>query len=219
MEAASRRAERESQRRYRQLQRDAKEQAKMEALSKRLTRLRFSKTRLERLTSVHKESPEMWDWNNIYNTPPPAPPERSSVREGDAAAAALNAFKPGFMEKLLGRAEAKRQALAQAVETAMAQDEQEYQTAIPGLLFNATPTGMSGANCAAASCRGIHKHTWMRWWTSIRSPISVSSARQSSSSPTTRNRGSPTYRRRRPSHSGPDQVAHLHRQALGKADA
>ena len=128
MEAASRRAERDSQRRYRQLQRNAKEEAKREALQQAAYEVEVFENQLERLTSVHKESPEVWDWNSIYNSPPPTPPERSSVRE-TAATAALTGFRPGFMDKLLGRAEAKRKALSQAVENAFAQDEEQYQKA------------------------------------------------------------------------------------------
>lgn len=126
MEAASRRAERESQRRYHQLQRDEKQRAKMEARQQAAYEVELFENQLERLTSVHKESPEVWDWNSIHNTPPPAAPERASAREATATAA-LNAFVPGFLDKLLGRAETKRQALAQAVDVAKAQDEQEYQ--------------------------------------------------------------------------------------------
>ena len=70
MEAASRRAERDSQRRYRQLQRNAKEEAKREALQQAAYEVEVFENQLERLTSVHKESPEVWDWNSIYNMSP-----------------------------------------------------------------------------------------------------------------------------------------------------
>lgn len=93
MQAASRRAERDSQRRYRQLQRTVKEQTKQEALQQASFQVELFENRLERLTSVHKEAPDLWDWNSIYNTPPPVPPDRSSAHEA-AAAAALEAFKP-----------------------------------------------------------------------------------------------------------------------------
>src|SRR5678815_1883981 len=98
MEAASRRTERESQRHYRQLKRNAKEQAKLEVLRRAAYEVEVFENQLERLTSVHKEAPDAWNWNSICNTPPPLPPERSSAREA-AAAAALNAFSPGFMDK------------------------------------------------------------------------------------------------------------------------
>jgi hypothetical protein len=124
IEAASRRAERESQRRYRQLQLEERQRAKMEVRQQAAYEVELFEYQIERLLSVHKESPEAWDWNGIYNTHPPAAPQRSSVREARAAAA-LNAFTPGFLDKLLGRAESKHKALAQALETAKAQDEQE----------------------------------------------------------------------------------------------
>lgn len=128
MEAAARRAERDSQRRYRQLQRDAKERDKMEARQTVAFEVELFENQVERLLSVHKEAPEIWDWSSVCNTPPPAAPERTSTQES-IAAVALDAYSPGFLDKLLGRAEAKRQALAQALEVAKAQDEQEYQRA------------------------------------------------------------------------------------------
>ena len=126
MEAASRRAERESQRRYRQLQRDEKVRAKMEARQQAAYEVEVFENQIERLLSVHKESREDWDWNGIYNAPPPAAPERPAVREAKALAE-LNSFKPGFLDKLLGRVETKRHGLEQAVEAAKDQDDQEYQ--------------------------------------------------------------------------------------------
>jgi hypothetical protein len=116
MEAASRRAERESQRQYHRLQLDERQRAKMEARQQAAC-----ENQIERLLSVHKESPEAWDWNGIYNSSPPVAPERASLRETNALAK-LSSFNPGFLDKLLGRVEPKRQSLEQAVEAARAQD-------------------------------------------------------------------------------------------------
>ena len=126
MEAASRRAERESQRRYRQLQRDEKQRAKMEVRQQAAYAVEVFENQIERLLSVHKEAPELWDWNGIYNSPPPTAPERSSGREANVLAQ-LNSFTPGFLDKLLRRVDTKLHALQQAVEAAKAEDEQEYQ--------------------------------------------------------------------------------------------
>jgi hypothetical protein len=122
LEAAERRAERDSQRRYRQLVRDQKEQVKWEARRQAAHEAEVYENHIDRLLSVHKESPEIWDWNKIYNTHPPVPPDRSAVKE-DQAFARLNAFVPGFFDKLFGRAEKKRAAIEQAVEYARSQDE------------------------------------------------------------------------------------------------
>lgn len=127
METASRRAERESQRRYRQLQRDEKQRATMEARQQAAHEVGLYENQIERLLSVHTESPEPWDWSGIYHTPPPAAPERSSVRE-TRASVRLSSFTPSLLDKLLRRVDRKRQALVQAVEAAKAEDEQEYQT-------------------------------------------------------------------------------------------
>lgn len=128
MEAASRRAERESLRRFRQLQRDQKAYAKTEARQQAAREVELYENQIERLLSIHKESPEKWDWNSIFNTSPPAPPDRWAIHE-TRAVLELNAFKPGFLDNLMGRAKAKRQTLEQAVETARAQDEEDYQRA------------------------------------------------------------------------------------------
>ncbi len=100
----------------------------MEARQQAAYEVEVFENQLERLLSVHKESPEAWDWGVICNTPPPVAPERLSVREAGAAAA-LNGFAPGFLDRLLGRAESKRQVLAQALEYAKAGDERDYQQA------------------------------------------------------------------------------------------
>ena len=126
MDAASRRAERESQRRYRQLQRDENQRAKMEARQQAAYEVEVFENQIERLLTVHKESPEVWDWNGICTSPPPIAPERSAVGEARALAE-LNSFRPGFLDKLLRRVDTKRHALERAVELAKAQDEQEYE--------------------------------------------------------------------------------------------
>lgn len=126
MEAASRRAQRESQRRYRQSARNSALRAKMEARQQAACEVEDYENQIERLLSVHKESPEPWDWTVIYNTPPPIAPERFCVRETKAQSE-FESFKPGIFDKLLRRAETKRQKLQQSVEVARAQDEEEYQ--------------------------------------------------------------------------------------------
>jgi tellurite resistance protein len=126
IDAASRRAERNSQRRYRQLVRDSVSRAKMEARQRTAYEVEVYENQIERLVSVHKESPEPWNWNLIYNTPPPIAPQRSVAREAQAQLV-LDSFRPGFLDKLFGRVESKRQTLQQSVGMAQAQDEQEYQ--------------------------------------------------------------------------------------------
>jgi uncharacterized tellurite resistance protein B-like protein len=126
VEAASRRAERDSQRRYRQLLRDEKERAKTQAHQQAAHEVDVYENQIERLLSVHKEAPGSWDWNTIYNTPPPIEPERSDTQE-QRAMAELSSFKPGFLDNLLNRAWKKRYALECAVERARGEDEQQFQ--------------------------------------------------------------------------------------------
>jgi uncharacterized tellurite resistance protein B-like protein len=106
--------------------REQKEQAKWETKRQAAHEAQVYENYIDRLLSVHKESPEIWDWNKIYNTPPPVPPDRSVQKESEALAK-LNAYVPGFFDKLFGKAEKKRAALEQAVEYARTQDEYAYQ--------------------------------------------------------------------------------------------
>ncbi len=127
IEAAERRSERESQRRYKQLLRESKERAKMEARQQCAFEVDFYENQIERILSIHKECPEPWDWNLIFNTPPPLSPERPQLR-GALAQSTLDEFKPSLMDKLLGRVDKKRGKLESALQLAQSQDEAEYQT-------------------------------------------------------------------------------------------
>ena len=126
-EAAARRAERESQRRHRQMLRDDAARTKMEIKQRSAYDVELYENTIARLLSVHKEAPGAWDWNQILNTPPPVSPERSTASE-TRAQTELSTFRPGLMDKLLGRTDRKRILLEQAVEQARNQDEQRYQS-------------------------------------------------------------------------------------------
>ncbi|HEY8966768.1 MAG TPA: hypothetical protein VIM58_10005 [Candidatus Methylacidiphilales bacterium] len=82
--------------------------------------------RIEKLVSVHKSCGEPISWTDILNTPPPAAPSRHSGHEARALED-LEAYSPSFAEKLFKKAEDKRHALEEAVETAKMWDEAEYE--------------------------------------------------------------------------------------------
>jgi tellurite resistance protein len=128
IEAAERRAQRDAQRRYKDLQRRAKEHAKLSALDQARLEVETYENRLEVLLSIHKEQGDQWNWQQVSNTPPPVEPARGNRHETEVEARRA-AYSPGFFDKLFGKA--KKQATAFEVESYMAKDrdEREFQTA------------------------------------------------------------------------------------------
>jgi hypothetical protein len=77
---------------------------------------------LELLVSVHKGCGSSWDWQAHVKAPPPAVPARRGQHEA-VAVAAVQAFKPGFFEKLFGGDKKRLAELNAAVERARAADD------------------------------------------------------------------------------------------------
>ena len=115
MIAAQRRAERESRRQQRELLRQHKEAAKYEALEQAAYEVSEYENWVERLKSVHRECSDGWDWMEILSRPAPALPIAVDTRERKAQAD-LQAYTPGFFDRIFRRGERKRAALAAAVE-------------------------------------------------------------------------------------------------------
>lgn len=129
IQAAQRRAEREAQRRRRELERQRKQLGKMQELERAAFEFQEHENYIALLLSVHKESSEVWDWEAIYSSEPPAKPTQSHDHE-KSAWAKYAGFKPGVFDKLLERTEAKRDKLLDTVEEARRTDEREYQEAL-----------------------------------------------------------------------------------------
>ena len=115
MEAAARRAERESRRQYNELLRQQKQLQNMMERQRAAFEVQLYENRIELLRSIHKDCGPSWDWSTIYSSSPPAPPTRSHTR-GNRAQLMLDGFEPAFWDKLFRRVESKRQALRLAVE-------------------------------------------------------------------------------------------------------
>lgn len=81
MQAAERRQQRDSQKRLRELKRQAKEQAKLSAIEQARLEVETFQNQLEVLLSVHKEQGEVWDWKAIAASLPPVRPGRLSRNE------------------------------------------------------------------------------------------------------------------------------------------
>jgi uncharacterized tellurite resistance protein B-like protein len=152
LQAAERRGQRLEEKRHRELQSRLKQANRLSELEQaRLTVDSFENT-IALLLSIHKEQGELYDWQQIKNTPPPAFPDRLNRHEREAAArlasmpeisspersnqrevsatANLNAYQPGLIEKLLGKAKQERFRLESELAVAKEQDLAEYVQAM-----------------------------------------------------------------------------------------
>jgi hypothetical protein len=101
----------------RELERQAKEQAKLSTIEQARLEVETFENRLEVLLSVHKEQGETWDWVAIAASLPPPCPQKNSRNEQKARQRA--AVVPSQ----------QREAAAALVEQARLQDEDEFQKA------------------------------------------------------------------------------------------
>jgi hypothetical protein len=117
MEAAERRQQREAQRRLRELERQAKEQAKLSAIEQARLEVETFENRLEVLLSVHKEQGQTWDWTSMAASLFPPLPQRGSRNEQKARVGDLVLRRRGK--------EASQVLIAQA----RLEDDKEFQEA------------------------------------------------------------------------------------------
>ena len=122
--AAYRAAERDAQRRERELLKQEKEHAKMEALARARYEVEVYENRIDLLTSVHKEASQPINWKELASAPEPQEPEYTRGREAKALKK-LQHFKPGIFARVLGRQEKAREKKRAAVDLAKEKDEAE----------------------------------------------------------------------------------------------
>lgn len=79
---------------------------------------------IETLRGIHKTCDEYVDWNALKTSPEPFAPGTIGPRQAQALQE-LNAYKPGFFQKLAGGD--KRKELERAVEQAAAEDAEDYE--------------------------------------------------------------------------------------------
>lgn len=127
--AAQRQSERSARRRHKEIARRQELLAKMTELERASHAVEVYENRLDVLLSIHKDCGEVWNWEAVRMTEPPAKPV-NSFRHLTEAKAQLDGFKPSVADKLMKRVEAKRDELAKAVDVARQQDEQEHHEAL-----------------------------------------------------------------------------------------
>jgi hypothetical protein len=117
-EAAQRRVQRDAQKRFRELERQAKEHEKLTAIARAHLEVKTFENQVEVLLSVHKEQGRLWDWTGIAASLPGPCPQRHSYHEQKARqCAAVMRAEVREPSKLL-------------LEQARSQDDQEFQNAI-----------------------------------------------------------------------------------------
>jgi len=126
--AAQRRAEREALKRQRELERQQKRLEKMQELERASYEVQVYENYIEILTSIQKDCSDPWNWESIQSMPPPDEPTKTNTNE-KLAQSNLDAYKPGFGDRMLKRVDTKRNELAVAVEDGRKKDEQAYQDA------------------------------------------------------------------------------------------
>ena len=118
IQAAERRRQREGQKRLRELERQAKEQAKLSAIEQARLEVETYENRVELLRSVHKEQGEAWDWPAVAASLPPPRPQKNSHHE-QRANQRFAVLQPE-----------KKEAAQYMLEQARLQDEQDFQNAM-----------------------------------------------------------------------------------------
>jgi hypothetical protein len=129
MEAAARRAERESRLQHNELLRQQKQLQKMLERERAAFEVELHENRIDLLRSIHKECGPLWDWRSLASLQAPTLPISMHGRE-KSAVLALQSFEPSFWDKLFRRVDSKKQFLKSAIELAQDADAKEYLEAI-----------------------------------------------------------------------------------------
>lgn len=120
--------EREEKRRQKELE---LQQAKLRERQRAAAIVDAFNKDLDSLVDIHKRPVKRVDWEALADVAPPPKPTRTTVNE-DQAKKHLTDFQPGFLDKLLNRAEKKLAALRKQVDGAIERDELVYQKALRG---------------------------------------------------------------------------------------
>lgn len=129
LSAASRRAQRDAVRRQKELERQRKQYERMAALEQAEYEAQEHANYIDVLRSIHRDCGPVWDWRSIAEAPPPPEPLPRRTRAAEAEAA-LEAFRPGLLDRLLGRIERRQEELRAAIVRAAEQDAEEHRTAL-----------------------------------------------------------------------------------------
>jgi len=129
MQAASRKADRNAQRRQRELQARQKEYVKMEALEQAAYDVEVYENQIDVLLSVHKECGEEIDWQSFVGRAEPVEPSSEGTREAHAKSREQS-YTPGFFARLFKLEIRQRKNLSIAIEAGRLHDGKEHEAAV-----------------------------------------------------------------------------------------
>lgn len=129
MQAASRKVDRNAQRKQRELQARQKEYAKMEALEQAAYEVEVYENQIDVLLSVHKECGEEIDWQSFVERAEPAEPSFEGTREARAKSREQS-YAPGFFARLFKLEMRQRKKLVIAIEAGRLHDGKEHEAAV-----------------------------------------------------------------------------------------
>lgn len=128
--AAYRRAQRSQQRqRTSDVTREYKQQQKEQAILDASAAVRHYNNYIDLIKSVHKETTDPINWEELQNAVSPAKPEKQSLH-ADAAVFRLVHYKPSLVDKLLRLEKRRRRKLEREIVRAGARDEQLHTEAM-----------------------------------------------------------------------------------------
>jgi hypothetical protein len=128
--AAYRRAQRSQQRqRTSDVTREYKQQQKEQAISDAYAAVRYYNNYIDLIKSVHKETTDPVNWEELQSAVSPAKPEKQSLYK-DAAVFRLVHYKPSLIDKLLRLEKKRRRKLERQIASAGIRDEQLHTEAM-----------------------------------------------------------------------------------------
>jgi hypothetical protein len=129
IEADNRRRERTAAKHFREWQQQLKKMHKEAQRRDAEEQAALYENYLALLVSVHAECGDSWDWRSVANTPPPPEPQRGNRNEM-VAHALIDAYKPGFFERIFGGAAKRQSELQTTLAAAIQADADEHQRAL-----------------------------------------------------------------------------------------
>jgi hypothetical protein len=126
--ASQRKAERESLKKKRELERRLKQVEKLQEIEQVAYEVEVFENHIDLITSIHKDCSDSWDWEKIRKSKSPTEPKKPDHHE-KSAQSNLEMYKPKFFDKLLNRDSPKRIELSLKISEGKKRDEAEYNEA------------------------------------------------------------------------------------------
>ena len=121
--------ERDTIRKQRELEKQRLQYARMQALEQAAYEVEVYENSIDVMISLHKDSTENVNWNEVINKERPVEPYRTSTNE-DKARRKLEDFTPNIFDKIFSKIERKRKDLQDKIILGKGIDDKEYSEAL-----------------------------------------------------------------------------------------